>query len=53
MEAKELIKLAIKPPRRPTTVRELIELVHKRLNEEAGYQSTRAFLRGELKLSYK
>ena len=53
LEAKELIKLAIKPPRRPTTVRELIELVHKRLNEETGYQSIRAVLRRDLKLSNK
>ena len=52
-EAKELIKLAVKPLKKPLVLSDLIKMIHNTLDESISYSKIRLFTKNELKYSYK
>ena len=53
VEAKELIKLAVKPSKKSLVISDLIKMIHNTLDESISYSKIRLFMRNELKYSYK
>ena len=52
-EAKELIKFAVKPQKKPLVPPDLIKMISTFLGESISYNRIRSFMKNELKYSYK